>query len=80
MAGFVREAYGNFVMSHSDIVKVRGKGVLTDVLEDMEKSIPSVSNNVNTDASSETKAASPKSVKTYVDGICGAILTRLQGI
>jgi len=39
-----------------------------------------ISTDVSTDASSDIKTVSPKAVKTYVDGICGTILTRLQGI
>jgi hypothetical protein len=42
--------------------------------------VPTISTDVSADESSDVKTASPKAVKTYVDGICGTILTRLQGI
>lgn len=42
--------------------------------------VPTISTDISTDASSDAKTASPKAVADYVDTICGAILTRLQGI
>lgn len=35
--------------------------------------VPSISTNISTDASSDIKTASPKAVKTYVDGVASAI-------
>lgn len=42
--------------------------------------VPTISTNVTTDATSDTKTSSPKSVKTYVDGIVGDIETLLAAI
>ena len=42
--------------------------------------VPTISTDISTDSSDNTKTASPKAVADYVDSICGAILTRLQGI
>lgn len=42
--------------------------------------VPTISTSVTTDANSDTKTSSPKSVKTYVDGIVGDIETLLAAI
>ena len=42
--------------------------------------VPTISTDISSDASSDTKTTSPKAVKTYVDGICGDIETILQSI
>lgn len=42
--------------------------------------VPTISTNITTDATSDTKTASPKAVKTYVDGIVGDIETLLAAI
>jgi len=42
--------------------------------------VPTISTNISSDASSDTKTASPKAVKTYVDGIVGNIETLLAAI
>ena len=42
--------------------------------------VPTISTSVTDDASSDTKTSSPKSVKTYVDNICGNVLTILESI
>lgn len=42
--------------------------------------VPTISTNVTADATSDTKTSSPKSVKTYVDGIVGDIETLLAAI
>ena len=42
--------------------------------------VPTISTSVTDDASSDTMTSSPKSVKTYVDNICGNILTILESI
>ena len=43
-------------------------------------SVPTISTSISTDASSDVKTASPKAVKTYVDGIVGNIETLLASI
>ncbi|MBO4718977.1 MAG: hypothetical protein J5658_03785 [Prevotella sp.] len=42
--------------------------------------VPTISTDISTDATSDTKTASPKAVKTYVDNICGNIETLLAAI
>lgn len=42
--------------------------------------VPTISTNITTDATSDTKTASPKAVKTYVDDIVGDIETLLAAI
>lgn len=42
--------------------------------------VPAISTNIVSDASSDTKTASPKAVKTYVDGIVGDIETLLAAL
>lgn len=42
--------------------------------------VPTISTNITSDATSDTKTASPKAVKTYVDGIVGDIETLLAAI
>jgi len=42
--------------------------------------VPTISTNITSDASSDDKTASPKAVKTYVDGIVGNIETLLAAI
>lgn len=42
--------------------------------------VPEISTDISADAESDTKTASPKAVKTYVDTICGNILTVLTSI
>lgn len=46
----------------------------------LAQEIPAISTNIATDASSDTKTASPKAVKTYVDNIVGNIETLLAAI
>ena len=42
--------------------------------------VPTISTNISSDATSDTKTASPKAVKTYVDDIVGDIETLLAAI
>ena len=43
-------------------------------------SVPTISTSVTEDANSDTKTSSPKSVKSYVDGIVGDIESLLAAI
>lgn len=61
-------------------VQVNGVALNPDANKAVNVQVPIISIDVSADASSDAKTASPKAVKTYVDSICGAILTRLQGI
>lgn len=76
---------GNWFIGNIDTgVHAQGPAGTTDY-NDLENkptipTLPTISTDVSADASSDTKTASPKAVADYVDGICGAILTRLQGI
>jgi hypothetical protein len=50
-------------------------------LSDLESGVvPPLSTSVSDDATSDTKVSTPKSVKTYVDGIVGNINTILESI
>lgn len=42
--------------------------------------VPTISTDISADATSDTKTASPKAVKTYVDNMCGDIETLLAAI
>ena len=42
--------------------------------------VPTISTNITSDATSDTKTASPKAVKTYVDNMCGNIESLLAAI
>jgi hypothetical protein len=42
--------------------------------------VPTISTNITADATNDTKTASPKAVKTYVDNVLGDIETLLGGI
>ena len=43
-------------------------------------SVPTISTSISTDANDDTKTASPKAVKTYVDTMCGNIETLLAAL
>lgn len=58
----------NITIGGDSIVNNQGVGILP------------VSTNVSTDANTDKKLSSPKSVKTYVDGIVGNIETLLAAI
>lgn len=61
------------------VITTNDLGQVTSISEE-NISIPTISTDISADESSNTKTTSPAAVKTYVDTICGAILTRLQGI
>lgn len=52
----------------------------SDLASGVIPTVPTISTSITDDASSDTMTASPKAVKTYVDSICGNILTILQSI
>jgi len=43
-------------------------------------SVPTISTNITSDASSDVKTVSPKAVKSYVDGVVGDIESLLAAI
>lgn len=61
----------------ADIAQITVGGTTYDIRDD---SVPEISTSITTDAASDTKTASPKAVKTYVDGIVGNIETLLAAI
>ena len=55
---------------------VPSNAVFTDTIP----TVPTISIDITTDATSDAKTASPKAVKTYVDNIVGDIETLLEAI
>lgn len=63
-----------------EVVKINGTALTPDANKAVDITVPTISTNITTDATSDTKTASPKAVKTYVDGIVGDIETLLAAI
>lgn len=61
-------------------VKPSGGIPASDLASGVIPTVPTISTDISSDASSNTKTTSPKAVKTYVDGICGDIETILATI
>lgn len=73
---------GAIVNLPGSVVTSVGKVAVSNNYNDLYNlpSVPTISTSVTTDATSDTKASSPKSVKTYVDSIVGDIETLLAAI
>lgn len=52
----------------------------SDLASGVIPTVPTISTNITSDASSDAKTASPKAVKTYVDGIVGDVESLLAAI